>query len=68
MIDLIKGEMLHRRITQEDLARLAGVSEPCLHRLLARKSKPRLATVERVLDALGYELRVRRKKRKRIVV
>ncbi len=55
--------MRQRRITQEELARLAGVSEPCVHRLLARKSSPKLVTVERVLNSLGYELRARKRKR-----
>jgi len=63
MIDLVKAEMRRRRITQEELARLAGISEPCLHRLLARKSKPKYETVERVLDCLGFELRTRKRKR-----
>ncbi len=63
MIDLIKAEMRLRRITQGELAQLAGVSEPCIFRLLARKSKPKYETVERVLNCLGYELRVRKRKR-----
>jgi DNA-binding phage protein len=62
VIDFIKVQMRTRRLTQEELARLAGVSEPCVFRLLARKSKPKFETVERVLNALGYELRARKKK------
>jgi predicted transcriptional regulator len=62
VIDLIKAEMNRRRITQEELARLAGVSEPCVHRFLVGKSSPKLATVERVLNSLGYELRARKKR------
>lgn len=63
MIDVIKAEMRARRITQGDLARLAGVSEPCIFRLLAGKSNPKYETVERVLNCLGYELRMRKRKK-----
>ena len=63
VIDIIKAEMRQRRITQGELARLAGVSEPCIFRLLARKSNPKYETVERVLNCLGYELRTRKRKK-----
>ena len=62
MIDLIKAEMRKRRITQQELAELAGLSEPCIFRFLAGKSKPKYETVERVLNCLGYELRARKRK------
>jgi len=64
VIDLIKAEMRKRRITQQELAELAGVSEPCIFRLLAGKSKPKYETVQRVLHALGYELRTRKRRRR----
>ena len=62
VIDVIKAEMRKRRMTQQELAELAGVSEPCIFRFLAGKSKPKYETVERVLHCLGYELRTRKKK------
>ncbi len=65
MIDFIKAEMRQRRITQQELAQLAGLSEPCIFRLLAGKSKPKHETVERVLHCLGYELRTRKRNRRR---
>ena len=63
VIDVIKAEMRKRRMTQQELAQLAGVSEPCIFRFLAGKSKPKYETVERVLHCLGYELRARKRKR-----
>ncbi len=65
MIDFIKSEMRKRRMTQQELARLAGLSEPCIFRFLAGKSKPKFETVERVLNGLGYELRTKKSNRKR---
>ena len=63
MIDFIRSEMRKRRVTQQELAELSGLSEPCVHRLLAGKSKPKYETVERVLHCLGYELRARKRRR-----
>jgi hypothetical protein len=34
VIDLIKAELHKRRMTQQELAELAGVSEPCIFRFL----------------------------------
>jgi predicted transcriptional regulator len=53
MIGLVKAEMRKRRMTQQELAQLVGLSEPCLHRLLAGKSKPKFETVQKVLYGLG---------------
>jgi predicted transcriptional regulator len=64
VIDLIKAEMRKRRMTQQELAGLAGLSEPCIFRLLAGKSKPKYETVQRVLHSLGYELRTRKRRRR----
>ncbi len=63
MIDFIKSEMRKRRITQQELAALAGLSEPCIFRFLAGKSKPKYETMERVLHSLGFELCARKRKR-----
>lgn len=65
MIDVIKAEMRKRRMTQGELAQLARVSEPCIFRLLAGKSKPKYETVQRVLHSLGYELRPRKRNTRR---
>lgn len=63
MIDFIKSEMRKRRITQQELAALAGLSEPCIFRFLAGKSKPKYETMELVLHSLGFELCARKRKR-----
>ncbi len=52
-------------MTQQEIAQLAGLSEPCIFRFLAGKSKPKYETVERVLNGLGYELRTKKSNRKR---
>jgi predicted transcriptional regulator len=64
VIDLIKSELRKHHLTQRELAELAGVSEPCIFRFLAGKSKPRYETVQRILASLGYELEVRRKRKR----
>jgi DNA-binding phage protein len=63
MIDFIRSEMRKRRISQAELAELAGLSEPCVFRFLAGKSKSKFETVERVLHSLGYELQTKKRKR-----
>ena len=65
MIDFIKAEMRKRRMTQQELAQLAGLSEPCIYRFLTGKSKPKYETVEHVLHGLGYELRTKKSNTKK---
>jgi predicted transcriptional regulator len=62
VIEFIKAEMRKRRMTQQELAELAGLSEPCIFRFMAGKSKPKYETVERVLHSLGYELRTKKRR------
>ncbi len=42
MIEFIKAEMRKRRMTQQELARLAGLSEPCIFRFLSREVKAKV--------------------------
>jgi transcriptional regulator with XRE-family HTH domain len=64
VIEFIRAEMRKRRMTQREFAELAGVSEPTLFRFLAGKSRPKYETVQRILASLGYELGVRRKRKR----
>ncbi len=43
-----------RRMTQAELARRAGTTQPAIARMEAGAVSPSLRTVDKVLDALGY--------------
>lgn len=45
-------------LSQRDLARLAGMSQPAIARLEAGRATPTLATLERLARAAGFELRL----------
>lgn len=47
------------RLTQQDLARRAGTSQPAVARLEAGEANPNLATLERLAEAAGCELELR---------
>jgi len=47
------------RLTQADLASLAGIHQPNLSRIEAATFAPRLDTLQRLADAMGYALEVR---------
>jgi len=50
-------------LTSYRLAKMTDLSAPGIRYVLGRKKPPSLDTVERIAEALGYELRlVRRKK------
>lgn len=51
--DNLRGLMAERKMTQEELARLAGVGQPAIANLLARKCRPQQRTIKRFADALG---------------
>jgi transcriptional regulator with XRE-family HTH domain len=46
-----------RGITRYQLAKLSGVTEAQLSRLVHGEVDPRLATAERIAKALGYQIR-----------
>lgn len=45
-------------LTQQQLADLAGTSQPAVARLERGGGRPTIATVRRLLDAAGFDLRV----------
>lgn len=60
------GEMISLRkeekITQKELAALTGNKQQVISRIERRESVPTLKLFSRILDALGYELRIVKKK------
>lgn len=53
------------RLSQQDMQRLAGLSQSSLSRMERFNSSPSLDTVLRVAHALGYELNLREKQAER---
>lgn len=59
------GEMISLRkkekITQAELAKLTGNKQQVISRIERKESSPSLRIFSRILDALGYELRIVKK-------
>lgn len=56
--ELIRQMRLERGITQTELAKVAGTSQPAIARLEAGRLSPSLDTVERILHGLGLRLQL----------
>lgn len=56
---LIRRSRLERGLTQRQLAKKAGTSQPAIARLETGTHSPTIETLERVLAALGLELELR---------
>ena len=54
--ELIKAARTKATLTQADLARNLGVSQPVVARLEREGANPRLETLDRVIAATGYSL------------
>ncbi len=46
------------RLSQADVARRAGTSQPAIARYEAGQARPRLETAQRCVEACGFELRI----------
>ena len=55
---LIREARERARLTQADVARRARTSQPAIARYEAGQSRPRLETVQRCVEACGFELRI----------
>jgi len=55
---LIREARLAAGLTQSELARRLGTTQPAIARLESAQSNPRLATLARALSACGRQLRV----------
>jgi len=51
--DHVKAIMQHKKMTQCELAKLIGTSQPSISNLLNRQSRPQQRTVGRIAEALG---------------
>ena len=58
MISLRKKE----KITQKELARITGNSQQVISRIETMQNVPTLKVFNNILNALGYELRIEKKK------
>ena len=60
------GEMIlirkHEKITQKELAELTGTKQQVISRIERKESIPTIRAFSRLLDALGYELQIVKKK------
>jgi transcriptional regulator with XRE-family HTH domain len=51
---ILRGARRARGISQRELARRTGIAQPTIARIEAGSADPRLATLERLLEACGY--------------
>jgi y4mF family transcriptional regulator len=66
LVQRIGQAIQHRRkelkITQSNLSELAGIGANSLSRIEKGETNPRLATLEKIADVLGMELKIEVKK------
>jgi transcriptional regulator with XRE-family HTH domain len=55
--DKVKRERIAQTMTQEQLARKAGISPAALVRIERNQSDPHVSTIRKVADALGIDAR-----------
>lgn len=55
---LIREARERARLTQADVARRAGTSQPAIARYEAGLARPRLETAQRCVEACGFDLRI----------
>lgn len=56
------GEMISENITQKKLASLTGNKQQVISRIERKESIPTIRAFSHILDALGYELQIVKKK------
>jgi len=56
--DLIRKRRMSLRIDQQTLSEISGVAVHTLSNIEAGKGNPTVTTLDRVLDALGMQLRI----------
>lgn len=58
LIDRIVEERHRAGMTQQELAKAAGLTQPVIARLESKRARPQIDTLYRVLNALGCTLQV----------
>jgi transcriptional regulator with XRE-family HTH domain len=53
--DRLKALRIRRALTQEELARRAGLSKNAVNRLEVDKAEPRMSTLRKLAQALGVD-------------
>jgi lambda repressor-like predicted transcriptional regulator len=51
----VQAAMIERGITQEELARAAGVTQPAISNMLNRRCRPQSRTIAKIAEALGKQ-------------
>lgn len=54
-LSLIRAWREHLGLTQEEVARRMGISQPAYAKLEGKSAQPRVATCKRIAEALGVE-------------
>ncbi len=58
LIEQIRAAMESKGITQDELARLSGVTQPRISDILAGKKDPRISTYARLIRGLGLSCEI----------
>jgi len=61
IIAFIEGQMKFQFMSQRTLAHKANLTEAQISRTMSRKQKPGYTTIVKMLDALGFELKITKK-------
>ena len=61
LIDMIKNERRRQKVTQTELAQIVGCPQPSIVRIETKKLSPSLATLQKMCDALGVDIVIRKK-------
>lgn len=64
LIDELVSYRKEKEITQLRLAREAGLTQSVIARIESKKSLPQLDTIMKIVDVLGYDLKIVPKRRK----
>ena len=65
LLEEIKALRIKKRISQVELAKLAGVKQSAISRIENNTNQnPKLATVTKIVHAMNYELKLVKKKKK----
>lgn len=61
IVAFIEGQMKYQFMSQRAMARKSNLTEAQVSRTLSRAQKPGYTTIVKMLDALGFELKITKK-------